>query len=77
MNCITSNQIASVSGSAVTGAIPVASVPAGNVNTYFCKTELFDMGPDPKRPDRFVDVLVNPCTKVVKLQPVNFYWRTN
>jgi hypothetical protein len=36
----------------------------GSVSTYFCKTELFDMGPDPKRPDRFVDVLVNTCTKV-------------
>ncbi len=30
VNCITSNQIASVNGSAVTGTIPVASVPAGS-----------------------------------------------
>jgi hypothetical protein len=36
----------------------------GSVGTSFCKTELVDMGPVPKRPDRFVDVLVNPCTKV-------------
>ncbi|HET8675480.1 MAG TPA: tail fiber domain-containing protein, partial [Blastocatellia bacterium] len=32
VNCITSNQIASVSGSAVTGAIPVASVPGGSAS---------------------------------------------
>jgi hypothetical protein len=36
----------------------------GGVATYFCKTELFDQGPNPKHPDRFVDVLVNPCTNV-------------
>lgn len=36
----------------------------GGVASYFCKTELFDQGPNPKRPDRFVDVQVNPCTKV-------------
>jgi hypothetical protein len=30
INCVTSSQIASVSGSAVTGAIPMASVPAGS-----------------------------------------------
>lgn len=36
----------------------------GGVASYFCKTELFDQGPNPKRPDRYVDVLVNPCTKV-------------
>ena len=32
VNCITSSQIASVSGSAVTGTIPVDSMPAGNTN---------------------------------------------
>ena len=32
VNCITSSQIASVSGGAVSGAIPVASVPAGSGN---------------------------------------------
>ncbi len=32
VNCVTSSQIASVNGSAVTGAIPVASVPAGSTN---------------------------------------------
>lgn len=32
VNCITSSQIASVSGNAVTGTIPVASVPAGSAN---------------------------------------------
>ena len=31
-NCITSSQIASVNGSAVTGTIPVASIPAGSAN---------------------------------------------
>jgi hypothetical protein len=36
----------------------------GGVASYFCKTELFDRGPNPKRPDRFVDVVVNPCTGV-------------
>jgi hypothetical protein len=36
----------------------------GGVATYFCKTELFDQGPNPKHPDRFVDVQVNPCTNV-------------
>jgi hypothetical protein len=36
----------------------------GGVASYFCKTELFDQGPNPKRPDRFVDVQVNPCTMV-------------
>lgn len=36
----------------------------GGVATYFCKTELFDQGPNPKKPDRFVDVQVNPCTNV-------------
>ena len=36
----------------------------GGVASYFCKTELFDQGPNPKNPDRFVDVLVNPCTMV-------------
>jgi Chaperone of endosialidase len=30
VNCVTSSQIASVNGSAVTGAIPVASVPSGS-----------------------------------------------
>ena len=32
VNCVTSSQISSVNGSAVTGQIPVASVPAGNGN---------------------------------------------
>ena len=32
VNCVTSSQIASVNGSAVTGTIPVASVPAGSAN---------------------------------------------
>jgi hypothetical protein len=32
VNCVTSSQIASVSGSVVSGAIPVASVPAGSAN---------------------------------------------
>jgi hypothetical protein len=32
VNCVTSSQIASVNGSAVTGTIPVASVPAGSGN---------------------------------------------
>src|SRR5262249_12366484 len=32
VNCVTSSQIASVNGSAVSGAIPVASVPAGSAN---------------------------------------------
>lgn len=36
----------------------------GGVGSFFCKTELFDQGPNPKRPDRFVHVLINPCTKV-------------
>lgn len=36
----------------------------GGVASFFCKTELFDQGPNPKRPDRFVDVQVNPCTMV-------------
>jgi hypothetical protein len=34
----------------------------GTVSTYFCKITLSDKGPDPKRPDRSVSVLVNPCT---------------
>jgi hypothetical protein len=32
VNCVTGNQIASVNGSAVSGAIPVASVPAGSAD---------------------------------------------
>lgn len=32
INCVTSSQIASVNGSAVTGTIPASSVPAGNEN---------------------------------------------
>src|SRR5262249_52146438 len=32
VNCITSNQIASVNGSSITGPIPVASLPAGSGN---------------------------------------------
>ena len=34
----------------------------GTVSTSFCKITLSDRGPDPKRPDRSVSVLVNPCT---------------
>lgn len=34
----------------------------GVVSTYFCKIQLTDRGPDPKRPDRAISVLVNPCT---------------
>jgi hypothetical protein len=34
----------------------------GTVTTSFCKIQLTDRGPDPKRPDRSVSVLVNPCT---------------
>lgn len=34
----------------------------GAVSTYFCKIQLFDSGPDPKRSDRSISVLVNPCT---------------
>jgi 3-carboxymuconate cyclase len=32
------------------------------VNNGFCKIELSDRGPDPKRPDRDVSTFVNPCT---------------
>ena len=34
-----------------------------NVQNDFCKVSLFDTGPDPKRPDRNVQALVNTCTK--------------
>jgi hypothetical protein len=34
----------------------------GSVATYFCKIQLFDSGPVPKRPDRSVSVLINSCT---------------
>jgi hypothetical protein len=34
----------------------------GTVTQSFCKITLSDRGPDPKRPDRSVSVLVNPCT---------------
>ena len=34
----------------------------GTVTQSFCKITLSDKGPDPKRPDRSVNVLVNPCT---------------
>lgn len=33
----------------------------GTVSTSFCKITLTDRGPDPKRPDRSVSVLINPC----------------
>jgi hypothetical protein len=36
----------------------------GGVTQFFCKIELFDQGPNPKHPDRYVDVQVNPCTGV-------------
>ena len=35
----------------------------GVVSIFFCKIELTDAGPDPKRPDRSIDVLINPCTR--------------
>lgn len=35
----------------------------GAVSQTECKIQLFDSGPDPKRPDRLVSVLVNRCTK--------------
>lgn len=34
----------------------------------FCKVELSDTGPDPKRPDRNVSVAVNPCTGFANAQ---------
>jgi hypothetical protein len=34
----------------------------GVVSTSFCKITLTDRGPNPKRPDRAVNVLINPCT---------------
>ena len=37
---------------------------SGSSSIYFCKIEVFDLGPDPKRPDRFIDVRVNSCTFV-------------
>jgi uncharacterized repeat protein (TIGR01451 family) len=36
----------------------------GVVSRAFCKIELRDSGPDPKRPDRSVTVQANPCTGV-------------
>jgi len=35
----------------------------GVVSTAYCKIQLSDSGPVPKRPDRSISVLVNPCTK--------------
>jgi hypothetical protein len=34
----------------------------GVVSQSFCKITLTDRGPNPKRPDRSINVLVNPCT---------------
>jgi len=34
----------------------------GTVSISFCKIQLTSKGPDPKRPDRAISVLVNPCT---------------
>jgi hypothetical protein len=34
----------------------------GVATTNFCKITLTDAGPNPKRPDRSINVLVNPCT---------------
>ena len=34
----------------------------GAIGTSFCKIQLTDRGPDPKRPDRNVNVAINPCT---------------
>ena len=36
----------------------------GAVTIRFCKLELFDTGPDPKRPDRRVSALANQCSRV-------------
>jgi len=36
----------------------------GGLTIKFCKLELLDTGPDPKRPDRRVSALVNFCTRV-------------
>jgi 6-phosphogluconolactonase (cycloisomerase 2 family) len=38
------------------------------VSNGFCKVELSDTGPDPKRPDRSVSVAVNPCTGFANAQ---------
>jgi hypothetical protein len=35
----------------------------GTVTINFCKFTLRDSGPDPRRPDRNVSVLVNPCSR--------------
>jgi hypothetical protein len=35
-----------------------------SISREFCKLSLSDSGPDPKRPDRSVTVLVNTCTRV-------------
>jgi hypothetical protein len=40
----------------------------GVAGTFFCKITLSDKGPIPKRPDRSVNVLVNPCTGVGNAQ---------
>ncbi|MEW6127035.1 MAG: hypothetical protein AB1757_08350 [Acidobacteriota bacterium] len=34
----------------------------GVVGTFACKIQLFDSGPNPKKSDRSVSVLINPCT---------------
>ncbi len=34
----------------------------GVVSQYFCKIQLFDSGPNPKKSDRSINVLINPCT---------------
>jgi len=44
VNCITSSQIQSVNGSAVTGTIPVASVPAGSTNYIQNQTAASQIG---------------------------------
>lgn len=44
----------------------------GVVTKAFCKIELRDSGPDPKRPDRSVTVQANPCTGVANASVVIF-----
>ena len=34
----------------------------GVVTQNFCKITLTDKGPDPKRPDRNINITINPCT---------------
>jgi hypothetical protein len=36
----------------------------GTLSEFFCKMTLTDRGTDPKRPDRNINILVNPCTGV-------------